>query len=719
MTWARTLQKLRAYQGENALQEAYDNERLPIDVDTIGEVLDYIINALYPNYVATVDEVTDLPLTANNGDYYIVRDDGDGNMAGYVWETRDGVTGFQKKFDVDWSVDGILADLEGRIAPYYVQLLGKAGGQRIAGGNVAGNNLELEANSVDDSGEIIVHNPVIPNGDAEESLGKAGKRFLDVFLSGVLSNGTDTVTVAQLLAAYTHSQATGNPHGSEYEDIANRLGDLDIDGDVEDASVDLSTAGNKSVTLTVKDNSHNHLAANITDLSDAVYALFKLILQDSDDLQWTFDDLNQEVVADINIDTGNLDDVAAPAPNKILVGNPDGDEWVQSDGLIELTGDISGSATYDSTEDKWEIETQVENTPLDTVDRIDLTNRAVESTPGNPTVLTLIGHKLTTGKKIRLFDVTFAGVYVVTRIDDDNFSIPFDSSLGAVENGYFIPEAANLLYDPDTDTFKVRAEFEEISHHEITDNDDDVHPQYALLDGRGNEQVLSGGETASGNLILQSTSFRASPGDVLLRDRLAAETGAVYSGGWQGTDLGSSGRPFRDIHTKGELKGGRVEQVNSLPSVSATERGRLVQDTDGDLWINTGTEWAKMAVVADGIEQLTAQIANNVGSPTNITGFTLDAAQYSSAMYFLEFYRHTSTTHAFANGMVALQRVNGAWRVVCGLFIGDSDAIPSGGGITLSVDETGGVAQVKYTTNNMSGASADGEVKIQRMVFNV
>lgn len=115
----------------------------------------------------------------------------------------------------------------------------------------------------------------------------------------------------------------------------------------------------------------------------------------------------------------------------------------------------------------------------------------------------------------------------------------------------------------------------------------------------------------------------------------------------------------------------------------------------------------------------TDTIDNNVSVAEEIVGMTLDAASYTSAVYEMELYRSTDSVDAFANGKVYLQRVAGAWRIDTGGWSGDADATPGGGGITFSVTESGGIAQVKYVTSNIAGTSYVGNIKITRIVFDV
>ncbi len=75
-------------------------------------------------------------------------------------------------------------------------------------------------------------------------------------------------------------------------------------------------------------------------------------------------------------------------------------------------------------------------------------------TAGNPTVVTWTGHGLTTGKKVALFAMKQAnwvnyngyGYYAVTKIDDDHFSLAFDSTTWGAYNASTDPGLISYEY---------------------------------------------------------------------------------------------------------------------------------------------------------------------------------------------------------------------------------------------------------------------------------
>ncbi|MCT4641597.1 MAG: hypothetical protein N4A33_04815 [Bacteriovoracaceae bacterium] len=601
MDYNRPLSKLNLYRKQTAKNEAYSGAGLPSDIDTIGEFLDYALKILIPNAKPAVATENDLPTVGNDlYDYRIVMDyNNTGNEAGFRWYTIEGEsTPSWHLVNMRASTDSILQQWEQNASALYVNQIGIPGGQMIAGGTNANDNLVLTANTGDGSnlpedqtGHIRLFGDTKPSHDDVFDLGTALERFKSLYVSGNISDGTAMVTVAEMMIAYAHSQVViGNPHQIDYDELVTKIGNLTVSGGVSPVVLDLSTSGNKALVLNITDDSHNHTVSTITDFDQGVYDKLKTTLIDSSTVSYLFDDINQEITATVTFSTAAITDISSPSANKILAGSAAGTEWEQSDGSINLFGDISGSANYNST-NGWQVSTSVQNTPLESVDRLKINNRQFTSTLGATTNLNIVNHKMTNGSQVRVFGTSFDGVHTITVVDSDNLTI--NAATASNESGYFISENDQFLYNPALDLFELKREFEGISHHEIANLNADDHTQYAKLDGRSTEQVLSGGELINGRLILQSTSDRSNPGVILLRDSIEPESGANYTAGWQGTDIGSNTRAFRDVHIRGSVYGLKSEEVSSLPIVQATEKGRKVRLPNGDEWINKGTAYRK------------------------------------------------------------------------------------------------------------------------------
>ena len=615
MSFARTLVKLSAFQGNSGADSIpYTSENVPYGNDSstgnnVKAALDALFAAIYPNTKPSVETPADLPLTGNDiRDYRMVLDDGDGKAAGYRWESREGDSApkWYKVHDMDWSNDAILSAFLDQTLDIYASkygrmdldadgnpITGKFAGQSIYGGTDANSNLTLNANSgdsgsapEDQTGYIQFNDDLRPTFDSSIDLGTAIDRFRNLFLTGNLSNGTDEVSVAELKAAYDHSQLTDeNPHNTSYDQLSTKLGTITFSGDVEDVELDLSDSGDKSVELVVKDFSHQHEIADIVDFTDGVYEASKEILKNQDGaLEWQFDDVLKTITPQLSEDTT----IAPPASNKILAGNADGDAWEAVDGNIELTGDLSGTGSYDSTEQKWELEATVENVPLDKIDRFILDNKIFDFTPSaSPTTLSMPQHGMRTGELVRLFNVPFAGFYEVTVPGPDEVRINRNTAAYPATEGYYIPAGAHLSYAPDLDKFRITNESENIRLGDLSGLNEDVLDQYVNKNGRPDGQTIQGGISEYESLVLESTAH-ATKGLVETKDTFAPHVGAAFSGGnWQGTDLGTSGKKFRDIHMSGEAKGLRVENLSSEPTTSAQNAGRLFTIA-GELLMDTG-----------------------------------------------------------------------------------------------------------------------------------
>lgn len=599
MSVSRPFLKLRAYKKLNAKLEAYSNNGLPETVSNIGNTLDYIVASVFPNARPAVATENDLPTVGNEiNDYRIVNDyNNTGQAAGYRWSQQEGQASPQwnlvQLFD---SQDSILQQWETNAAGIFVSQLGVEDiqGQLIHGSTLANGNLTLSPNSGDGSNDPALQTGYIglfgntkPTHDNVFNLGSQTERFASIYLAGNLDDGTDQATVAQMAIAYAHSQiVSGNPHQVNYEELVTRIGSLDLSGDITSVSVDLSTSGNKTVNIEITDDSHNHTTATITDFDDASWALLKTRLVDTDTVTWTFDDINKHAVADVLVNTSEIEDIDSPQANKIMTSNPAGDNWRASDGRVSIIGDVEGDGVYDSTTDEVEVNTSVNNVDIRVIDRITLDNLTFSSTAGNPTNINLAAHGLISGRKIRVLGTSFDGEYVITRVDDNNFTIPTTTS--GAEVGYILPDGSQLLYDSLSDTYLVRLENAQLAHFEIALLNADDHKQYNHVNGRTDSTLnkVTGGSIDNAHVYIRSNPT-ANRGDIILEDRARPENDSVYSGGtWEGNDLGTETSRFRDLYIRGELRGGRLEEVTSLPIATVQEKGRLVRLPNGDVYQN-------------------------------------------------------------------------------------------------------------------------------------
>ena len=575
----------------------YSNPRIGNFVTNLEGALNYLFASLFPMYIGQFANVASLPASANPNEYAFVIDE----SAGYVWVDLDGVAQWEKKYDVDWSMESLVADVLGQTHPLYVFLNGRDGGQTIYGGTATGENLTLNANSSDNTGEIISQNHITPATDNAIDIGKLANRVKDLFIAGSIKDGTSSLTVANLKAAFDHISVTsGNPHNVNYNELASKLGTLTIDGDGS-GSVDLSSSGNKTLTIGVNNDSHSHTKSTLPDFDSDVYDKVKSILQNADGISFTANDGAETLTpAQADIDTTEITDIDEPIVDAILTSNEDGDAWIASSPYISLTGKATGEGYLTSSKPGWDL--SVDSLDYDLAGATDvtlLTKPIVSFTLANPSVLNIPNHGMLSGEKLRIKgSVTTPSTddvsYVVTVIDGNNVSIPVNMTAVAVE-GYYIPQYAQLLYDPDTSQFLISKEYEGISLAELENKTADVLTQYVAKDGRVGGQTIKGGDDASSNLTLESTNH-ATKGTVQSADTFTPTATPVYSGGWTGKDLGSSTKKWNDLYMAGEIKGGRIENLASTPSSSSQNKGRVIYNTVEDkLYYDNGVSFRPLS----------------------------------------------------------------------------------------------------------------------------
>lgn len=610
---------------------------------TLKGALDYLYAVNYPNYIGRYADIASLPASADANDLAMVDDDspasdGTGGQAGFVWIAIDGPGAWKKKYDVDWSIDNVLSQLLGQTDALYAFLGGQAGGQELVGGTATTENLTLNANSFDSTGSIIFKDNLRPDGDNDTDLGTLTKRLRDIFVLGALKDGTVSLTLAQLKTAFDHISLTNNPHAVDYDQLALKLGTLTVTGDVS-GTVDLSSSGNKGLALTVSDDSHNHTKATLPDFDLDVWTQVKAYFKDNDGITYAFNDgLKTITPSQADIDTSEITDINAPVADKVMVGNAAGDTWVPSDGTVELTGEVSGSGSYNSTTDKTSFAVTVDNVDISKITGINLLNFAGTIAVGNPANINHASHGLISGMSVRVINTTSVptslGVHTVTVVDGDNFTIPFNvTGAGTVS---YIPSNAQLLYDTATNKFIIRREYEEITHFELSGLTADDHTQYVMKDGRVGGQTVKGGTASSDDLYLESTND-ATKGNVVTKDNLVPNDTAVYSAGWTGVDLGNSAKKFNDLHSAGEYFGFRFENVTATPTASAQKIGHAV--------VNTTTGFLELCV--DGVSYLT------IGQ-VDLSTLQADIATNATDITTLQ------TEHDYFGG---LSTTDGTWRL--------------------------------------------------------
>jgi len=602
----------------------YSNARLPIAFNGNAEsAINYIFATLYPNYISTVANVAALPLTANPNDYYIVSNDGDGKSAGYVWVVRDNAGGWEKKYDVDWSYEGIYSETLNRTQYVYVSkngysqrnalgvvVTGLYAGQTIYGGDATLQNLTFNANSFDGTGYVQTDNSFRPTADNSIDLGTAPLRFGAGYFGSSIVVGTLTLSGASIVDSTgtigfdnENLTTTGNVTAASFFattqiQIGLPAGRLILaPGSITDES-GLIAFGNENLTTTGIISAGSFVATSsgtfgdITISTGSIIATGGVISFGNEDLSTTGtfsagDATVTRLTSDnIRLD-GNTISIIGVNGNLILSANGTGIIDLQSaattlgvtaTGVVTVTGQVNAdNLRFDgniisSTDLNGAIRLQPNGTG-------DIVVTARTSPNANNT-LDLGGSAL-----------RFKDLYLGGNISDGTTSIsqPTLQSLRDINVGVVVGMA--LFYDgtkwvasaPDT----------EITHGTLSGltTGDAGHTQFVMLAGRSGGQTVQGGTAASNLLILESTSS-VTKGTVQTKDNFVPFTNASFSGTWSGTDLGSGTNFFRDVNTKGEFFGLRLQNVAANPASSAQNIGRLVWNTvDKTVYLDTGVSY--------------------------------------------------------------------------------------------------------------------------------
>lgn len=650
----------------------YINDALP-GVTNVEDALNYFSAVIYPKYVGTSPTPADLPTGPNTpnvgdatpdlNDYRVVLDDGDGKQAGYRWEQREGDVAPQwyKIFDVDWSTDGILASLMDITQDVYVYqkgktdldvngdpILGLFAGQRVWGGNLTGQNLTLDANSVDDTGFVQVNSNFRPTVNDTWALGTVTEKFTNGFFSQSLnvntlniSTGSITDTTGQIDFDDENLITTGFLSGNslisasylEMTEISTPAnapsGTNRLYFKSDDKLYKLDDAGNETlVGLTFTSSNDNRVIKSDGTGGDAIQES-GLILSDLDELSG----ITRLDVDNVRIDGNTISTLDANGDLN-LTPNGTGKTVVGVFRLTSLTNDRLNVARTDGTLTSTSIVVDVSNNLSGAasiaVDNLLLDANTLSTVAGDLNldpftgILTIDASFFPNADNVR--DIGSASL----RYND----IFFGGNIGDGSNVFIASELMSLrstvyrdfartqpaqagdalFYDAVNNVWLASNPDSEILHNELGNLTvgDAGHTQFLLLAGRSGGQVAIGGVSASENLILESTS-NVTKGQVVTRDSFRPEADATFSGGWQGNDLGLDSFRFRNLYLRGEAFGFRPENVTSgaLPASNANNQGRLVFATDNNkLYVDTGTSF-----IVAGVSKFIQDVAFN-GSET-------------------------------------------------------------------------------------------------------
>jgi hypothetical protein len=598
----------------------YSNPRLPAGFSSVSDSLDYIMAVLYPNYKATVATPADLPLVATNNDYYFVTDDGDGKSAGYVYTVLDGVSQWIKRYDVDWSLEGILAETVNRTQYMYVHkygfddhdalgvpLVGVLAGQQIFGGTLTNTNLTLNANSFDDTGYVQTVNHFRPTTDNLIDLGTGALQFRSLKL------GTDATISTLLLATGSITDSTGSiSFGNE---------NLSTTGTFASGTITVSTAlvlaaGSITDVSGAISFDNENLSTTGTITGDIGYFVTRVevgplagnalllapgsITDESGDISFG----NENLSTTGTLGAGDTTVTKLTVDNIEINGNT-----IQVPAALNLNGTLIISANGTGIIDLQSPLQTLGQTVTGTVgitgqlniDNLRLDGNVLSSTSGNITI-TSAGIFETSNTFQPAADGTldlgtiakrFNDLFIDGSISDGTTSIS-QATLQSLRNinvgdGPGMANGMTLFWNSVSSTWEASIPNSEITHGNISGLSADDHAQYMLLAGRALGQALIGGTGASETLSLESTAH-ATKGTIIFKDTLRPGTDASYSGGWQGIDLGSSSFYLKDIYSKGIHYGLRL-QNSAGQSFNANNVGRILwNSTTNKALVDIGTE---------------------------------------------------------------------------------------------------------------------------------
>lgn len=579
-------------------------------------------NLLVPVAISTtgsgVHSVVNLP-----NSYRVVLDDGDGKAAAYRYEKREGDVAYiwYKVGDLDWGQDSVLTAFENITQDLYIYkqgkddrdatgavLTGDQAGQHVYGGASANTNLILHANSGDgtgaQTGAIEVADPILPLVNTL-SLGSLTKKFVDLFLSGNIKVSTMTITggsITDTTGAISFDNenltTTGNVTGNTVGGTTVTAGNLSLSASqITSSATDISFGSNK-IKTTGDVEGLNLIAKNgvkTTTISNGTTDTTLTSSQGSFDLQnanlkginaltstsaaagsITVDNLT----LDVNIISSTTDINVSPAVGSKVKLNKSTDVT----GALAATGAVSGLTVSDG------------HTTLD--------GSKITSTTG---FVDVDSSKVLRAGNIEGSDVkaTTLTAGLVSENVADIVDFPFT---GASEGNTIFYQSGHWVAGAPSPGVT--------DHGALTGLAYDDHTQYALLAGRTGGQNIVGGTAAADVLTLKSNAAAAK--EIKTKDTVAPFTDATYSGGWTGLDLGTASLNFKDIYTKGEHKGLRLENVATLPAANVVNIGRTVFLTsDNKIYYDTGGAWVAIPLTAGTASPLTTKGDIYVFSTTN------------------------------------------------------------------------------------------------------
>jgi hypothetical protein len=588
----------------------FSHDALPPDIVNLEQAMGWLFDIVYPKVQEGVADYASLPLIGNSlGDQRNVYDDGDGKSAMYMWAQYDGeaTPSWHKIMDIDWSSDGILAQLQDRTQPYFVLkngaddydetgtvISGLLAGQAIYGGMSANTNLTLFANNGDatgNSGYIQLGDHTRPLVDSFFNLGTDTERFLsgyfDTLYAGTASISSGSVTDSSGSISFDNENllTTGTLDSGTHtiDTLILSAGSItDTSGSIDLGGTDVTTTGDGTFAVLTADSAT--IDGDISISSSSITSISNSI---------SFGDAELTTTSSLNSGNDNIFGTSLIAEvyisgTTILSNTLDADLILGTtgNGFINIISpmitdnvttigdvDITGSLIVDSIQ----IDGQVISTLLGAT--LELSSDSIISI-ATPLLLPDLDDSTDIGSSL----FRFKDIYLSSGLNTDTYFFDIDD-LMALRNANYRDTARTLPVQVGDCLFWTGIEWlasnpdTEIDHTELTGltSGDAGHTQFAMLSGRTLGQTIYGGTatpevlnlisntTISNGLSIDETSFKP-----IITD--------TYS-------IGSSLLKFDDLYMIGEAFGLRTEN-DTLTGISAkcsaNTKGRLFFDTDSD-----------------------------------------------------------------------------------------------------------------------------------------
>lgn len=627
---------------------AYNNPALP-GVSDLNAALNYIVAVLYPNAQPAVADPASLPLVGNSiGDFRVVQDDGDGRQAAYRWEQREGDASPQwyKVMDMDWANDSILGQLQDITQDLYVYQKGKSdtdengnaivglyAGQRIYGGNLANQNLTFNANFGDgvgaQTGYIQSDGNFRPTLDNTYDLSTATERWANGYFGTsivvdtmTISSGTIIDSTGSISFDNENLITTGNINGSIITASNSLVVDTgvnsvtivpgsytDTSGTIDFGASNLITTGSfGSNTITITEGVQTlTLDADNGSSQATILSSLGAINFGSSNLSGsgTVTFTNTATFNELFVDNLRLDGnfIRTPSGNMNIEANGGGA------GTIFFRSPVSSSFAITTTNNVTAGTLVAGNVFINGNSINTLSGSLLINSNGSSPIVTVKDIIPDIDDQDGLGNATFRydNLFLSQGISDGTNTIAM-STLLAFRSGVWRDLAQSqpaqngdgIFYDAVNGVWLASAPDSEIDHSTVSGltTGDAGHTQFVMLAGRSGGQTIQGGTGVSENLTLESTS-NATKGSIYFSDVLAPLTNASFSGGWAGTDIGDSTHYIRDLYSKGEFFGLRLENTTTatLPASSSQNVGRVVFNTDNNkAYVDTGVSMVVLGV---------------------------------------------------------------------------------------------------------------------------